>query len=125
MIVILMLCCPQTQQHNCSACSITVTVHVCTSTLLILLFYVCIIEGSSADHGHSSTTTVGCRYPELKWCKDTPQLLLPQYIAAAFIFSFGYSTAELSAFTLYSKLFGPYPQVNLCMELEKKSVHNL
>ena len=123
MIVILMLCCPHTQRHNCSACSITV--HVCTIVLLlILLFNVCIIEGGSADHGHS-TTTVGCRYPELKWCKDTPQLLLPQYIAAAFIFSFGYSTAELSAFTLYSKLFGPYPQVNLCMELEKKSVHNL
>ena len=74
------------------------------------MYCIVIVYIGGSIHGNSTTTT-GCRYPELKWCKDTPQLFLPQYIVAGVIFNTGYSTSLLSGLTLYSKLFGPYPQV--------------
>ena len=77
-----------------------------------IIYCIVIVYIGGSIHGNSNTTVaVGCRYPELKWCKDIPQLFLPQYIAAAVIFNIGYSASLLPGFTLYSKLFGPYPQV--------------
>ena len=60
----------------------------------------------------SSTSDVGCPV-KYSWCSTTPQLSLGQFIAASFIFPFGYTTC-LAVFTsLYSKIRGPSAQVSL------------
>lgn len=64
-----------------------------------------------SPHVSPSDTTLGCRYPTLKWCTSVPKLHLFQYILGAFIFTLGYPAAFVFCFTIFSKVLGPKPQV--------------
>ena len=54
---------------------------------------------------------VGCRDPPQMWCTKVGRIFLPQYIIALVFLVVGFSTANLTALTIFSKILGPFPQV--------------
>ena len=54
---------------------------------------------------------VGCRDPPQTWCTKVGRIFLPQYIIAQILFAIGFSAANLTALTIFSKILGPFPQV--------------
>ena len=53
----------------------------------------------------------GCpwNYP---WCRDVPQVHLAQFLVGCFLFAIGYPTTHVLAYTIFSKVLGPGPQVS-------------
>lgn len=58
----------------------------------------------------NATIPFGCRYPNLKWCRSVPRLLLVQYIVGMVLLAVGYPTSSVLCYSIYSKILGPNPQ---------------
>ena len=54
----------------------------------------------------------GCRDPPQEWCSHVPRIYLVQVILSFLLNSMGAYICYLTSATIYSKILGPFPQVN-------------
>ena len=90
-----------------------------SKTLLDYYYFVLLVIESNISYVHNSslipldhsTIPVGCRYDKLSWCLDLPKLTYYQYGLGMVLLSYGYCSATLTCYSMFSKIIGPNPQV--------------